>query len=1104
VFLRLNADGMGGFNGGDGRRSFVRHSISAAHNRLWRGDRRYIFDEGVNSTHPGPNQTSSIAYTSIVPMGKRSFAVVYNMDKDSHCWAGGSSAAFIIHAKVVLKTRLKTDDELGQTPRQTLLNVLDYGAYGDGIHDDTDAIQSALHFAGLATRGNYAPITHGGDASLQHPTLLFPTGTYLISRTLYPNGGVDGTKPCEKKVHDTNQSCVCPAWLRGESSLLKQINSSADILYNQALWRWKVTGLHFVGGRNHIYVGNNDTDNTFVTVRDCLFANASSAAIRTMGPGWWTGEEGLYNRGTASTQFTIRDSQFYSNEQVLVNWCDYMVVEDVWVEHAGPNGSYGKALFENHDRLLLTRMLGVPEPIAGNDQRWIDNHNHGVIGGTVVARDCRFGGEGGGFTVVVNFASFLCAHAGRSKWATGMPGGYKNCHPPPQFGALPNGTNASTSGMIVIDSCLLDSCGNHDRYANIYLEALPAQIILRNSRGFDFAPRYENPAMQVIRVDPRLDLDGPQLEYAATRPGLLRYDIGSSNVFIPDGGGHHQGHGVIDPGLPQQLWPYMSRVEADGPPTTGIWRTNQIVWARPNASVTALGWRCVSAGKPGMWREIQGLASSGDSTESVITGAERLGQSIEKLFDLRQAGALSEREFSQMKAVVIARYVSLADAAPFKSDDTSAAGSGGDDKQPDIAEGQAPVCGTRITFRLSVSTPPDAAWGARRLDLEVDSFRLEADVVVVEHGSGRFEFSRSHSEPGPSAAGVPLRTGVKTDDSGVSPGPPSPHAPMLPVLKSLSTSSFFVEGGGSPLVVRGSGFATSTAILRVRPASSAAQLVYAATVATNCTVISDTVLHCRAPPGPVLAPGPGQADVCNGWSGVDDGCKLGWSNTVAVEYDFLVDVAIGRRPYLTESKGHLLLRSNASLVGRSGVTVVASLPALASVSGRGFVLAVWRNITLNGSNVLEFPLGGSLPATVNTDLKIVMSAGWMEVASFENASVVKWRRFMRAADCHATASCGAVPVQVDYSRRGLLVGGETFFGSGWFTGTGDNYWSGATEAAHAWETTRVETMLMIRRQASLGDNIMMAYGLDELNATDKLQFLDTCAEYGMKVRTDRL
>ena len=311
--------------------------------------------------------------------------------------------------------------------RDTQWSVLDFGAVGDGEHDDTNAIQTALHFAGLATRGDYAGISQGGHASLQHPTLLFPRGTYRISRALHVNGGVDGSRPCDLKVHDTNQSCVCPAWLRGESALLMQSNASADILFNPDVWRWKVSGLHFVGGRNHIYAGNNDTDKSFVTVSDCLFANASSAAIRTMGPAWWDAaaaeDQGPYFRGTASTQFTVRSSQFYSNEQVAVNWVDQMVVEDVWVERAGPNGSYGKALFENHDRLYLSRMLGVPQPIAGNDQRWIDNYNHGVLGGTIVARDSRFGGEGGGFTVVVNYASFLCANAGVSKWASGMPGG---------------------------------------------------------------------------------------------------------------------------------------------------------------------------------------------------------------------------------------------------------------------------------------------------------------------------------------------------------------------------------------------------------------------------------------------------------------------------------------------------------------------------------------------------------------------------------------------------------------------------------------------------------------------------------------------------------
>jgi len=44
----------------------------------------------------------------------------------------------------------------------------------------------------------------------------------------------------------------------------------------------------------------------------------------------------------------------------------------------------------------------------------------------VIARNCRFGGEGGGFTVVLNKASFL---------TVGHDGSM-----PPQSGPLPNGT----------------------------------------------------------------------------------------------------------------------------------------------------------------------------------------------------------------------------------------------------------------------------------------------------------------------------------------------------------------------------------------------------------------------------------------------------------------------------------------------------------------------------------------------------------------------------------------------------------------------------------------------------------------------------------------
>ena len=182
--------------------------------------------------------------------------------------------------------------------------------------------------------------------------------------------------------------------------------------------------------------------------------------------------------------------------------------------------------------------------------------------------------------------------------------------------------------MILIDSCNVDSHGNHERLANIYLEALPAQIIIQNSRGFDLAPHYENPAMQLIRVNPKLDLDGPQLDVAAYRPGLLRYEIGTENVFIPDGGS-----GVTDRGFPQQLWPYVAnRVEAEGPPTAGVWRTNQVVWSRPNASAVVLGWRCVAAGRPGRWRpiavETQQSSEGRGSDDAALTEAERLVQVI--------------------------------------------------------------------------------------------------------------------------------------------------------------------------------------------------------------------------------------------------------------------------------------------------------------------------------------------------------------------------------------------------------------------------------------------------------------------------------------------
>jgi|SRR5882672_10265788 len=58
-----------------------------------------------------------------------------------------------------------------QAHKPIIINVKDYGAYGDGIHDDTQAIQRALD----ATSKN-------GES-----TIFYPNGTYLSDWQWYPH-----------------------------------------------------------------------------------------------------------------------------------------------------------------------------------------------------------------------------------------------------------------------------------------------------------------------------------------------------------------------------------------------------------------------------------------------------------------------------------------------------------------------------------------------------------------------------------------------------------------------------------------------------------------------------------------------------------------------------------------------------------------------------------------------------------------------------------------------------------------------------------------------------------------------------------------------------
>ena len=254
------------------------------------------------------------------------------------------------------------------SPRGTI-SVVDFGAIGDGNHDDTAAIAAAIAAAGNAlVFPSSRTYGCGAGCGVTGPEILFPAGTYAISSTLSP-----------------------ARWMRGEGgAMIDQRNHTADIFATAVIWRLRVQGLFLHGGRDHFNIGTNNTDASFFVFTQCTFSNASGSALRLRPPG-------SYYSGSGSTQVTVLDSKFFNNEQVAINNAGLMTIEDVWVEGAGYNQSAFKALFENYATMVLSRMLGVPATRKGIGQRWIDNY------GDLTARNCRFGGEGEILTCVLNW-----------------------------------------------------------------------------------------------------------------------------------------------------------------------------------------------------------------------------------------------------------------------------------------------------------------------------------------------------------------------------------------------------------------------------------------------------------------------------------------------------------------------------------------------------------------------------------------------------------------------------------------------------------------------------------------------------------------------------
>eukprot|EP00040_Diaphanoeca_grandis_P005372 m.32587 g.32587 ORF g.32587 m.32587 type:complete len:543 (+) comp16666_c1_seq2:178-1806(+) len=475
-------------------------------------------------------------------------------------------------------------------------NVQDFGAVGDGVTDDTDAIQLAIDTAANATVSflwEGGPSDHA-EAVTSRSVVVFPRGHYVISRTLvlgYANTRIPGY--------------LMPPDFNGQGGrpILRQTDNASDIIFGSQVVRWRVTGLTLIGGLNQLHVGNNNTDKGQILVDDCTFMHSHGAAIRLLEPsaGMWPSnvgqkvEEGRRPHhdlpkfcGSFSTHVHITRSVFDSCDQALVNWADWTTVDNCWVT-TSVDMTNNSAVFENHDRLFLSNILGVPRDLAGApaQQRWVDNYAYRYDGGRVSMTQFRFGGEGKGMSGVYNFAPFACQEVISQYSHMALCGRI-----PHTATAVPPNTSIVPGSALTITNSQIDT-----HQAIVLAIEVPAHVTVSEN---ELRPGSSSqPTIFVINI--AADLSQPLFatlfHIVSDMDSLvtLSYDISASNWNGPT---------MHEAALPQQLWPYAlsTTFRSKQAPVTGAWRAGAIVIADP-PSTTRYGFFCEVGGSPGTWKE---------------------------------------------------------------------------------------------------------------------------------------------------------------------------------------------------------------------------------------------------------------------------------------------------------------------------------------------------------------------------------------------------------------------------------------------------------------------------------------------------------------------
>ncbi len=287
------------------------------------------------------------------------------------------------------------------------LNVRDFGAKGDGVTDDTAAIQRALNFYrsipdrqllakqpmadDLPEFAGHKALSSTGE-EVKMPEIFFPAGRYIVSSTL-----VAGS-----------------VFLRGEEgSTIVMTDPEKDLLYGHRGYRSRIEGLTFEGGRRQVLFYTFNEDMTFISVSDCTFRNSSGYALwshnyrNPQGKDYFTITKGPYSvtwEGDTPILTPEDETLRYYANSTLMNVYDCRFENCAGVADAGTDGME----FRRCEFIMPEDFSGAAIK-SGSSERWVKCRGYAPRGGS----DKYWFSDTGGMPAIVDCV-FECGEDGMS------------------------------------------------------------------------------------------------------------------------------------------------------------------------------------------------------------------------------------------------------------------------------------------------------------------------------------------------------------------------------------------------------------------------------------------------------------------------------------------------------------------------------------------------------------------------------------------------------------------------------------------------------------------------------------------------------------------